>query len=170
MYANSVPWLREVQYRTYEPNSEFLTPSKGSWDKPPESRLQLPAIAIEIVPKREMRGYQLGGGQWVTTDVLFHCIAEDDITRNRLVDIVSLQSEKTIYMFDSNSVSSSGDFPLDYLGVANSGAMRYPDLIQNHFIRRLRFKSTSIQGMDMINSNLYGGIVKVAAEIIDTTI
>ena len=117
-----------------------------------------------------MRGYQLGGGQWITTDVLFHCIAEDDITRNRLVDIVSLQNEKTIYMFDSNSVSNNGDFPLDYLGVANSGAMRYPDLIQNHFLRRLRFKSTSIQGMDMINSNLYGGVVKVAAEVIDTTI
>tara|TARA_R110002020_G_scaffold103752_17_gene243196 strand:+ start:2139 stop:3119 length:981 start_codon:yes stop_codon:yes gene_type:complete len=170
VYANSVPWLREVQYRTYEPNSEFLSASKGPWDKPPEARLQLPAIAIEIVPRREMRGYQLGGGQWITTDVLFHCIAEDDITRNRLVDMISLQNEKTIYMFDSNSISSGGDFPIDHLGVVNSGAMRYPDLIQNHFLRRLRFKSTSIQGMDMINSNLYGGIVKLAAEVIDTTI
>jgi hypothetical protein len=170
VYANSVPWLREIQYRSYEPNSEFLSTTGGSWDKPPEMRLQMPAIAVEIVPKRKMTGYQIGGGQWIVTDVLFHCIAEDEMTRNKLVDIVSLQNDKTIYMFNSNAISSSGDFPLDHLGVPVSGAMRYPELISNHYSNRLRLKNSSVQGMEMINSNLYGGVVKLSTEVVDTKI
>jgi hypothetical protein len=56
------------------------------------------------------------------------------------------------------------------MGVPNSGAMRYPDLIENHFARRLRLTNSSIQGMDTINSNLYGGVVKLSAELIETRI
>ena len=110
VYANSVPWLREVQYRSYDINGEFLQAAKGDWDMPPEARLQLPAIAIEIVPRRTITGYQLGGGSYVDTDVLFHCLAEDEMTRNKLVDIVSLQNDKTFYAFNSNSIAASGAF------------------------------------------------------------
>ena len=45
VYANSVPWLREIQTSTLQPNSNFNEVSKGGWDIPPETRLQLPAIA-----------------------------------------------------------------------------------------------------------------------------
>ena len=170
VYANSVPWLRQIQYRTYEPNGEFLTAGKGAWDDNPEKRLQLPAIAIEVVPRRQMRGYQLGGGQWVQTDILFHCIAEDSITRNALVDMVSFQNDKTIHMFNSNSIADSGHFPLDYMGVPVSGAKMYPDLAKDHYSKDIRLQNASIQGMDMINNNLFGGIVKLTAEVIQTNI
>jgi hypothetical protein len=170
VYANSLPWLREVQYRTYEPSTGFLNATKGEWDTLPESRLQLPAIAIEIVPRRQMTGYQLGGGHWVSTDILFHCIAEDDVIRNKLVDIVSYQNDKTIEMYNSNTISASGDFPTDYMGVAVSGAKRYPDLINQHYSRHLRLKDATVQSMDMINSNLYGGVVKLTAEVVATNI
>ena len=92
----------------------------------------MPAIAVEVVPQRTFKGYQLGGGQWVYTDVLFHCIAEDEVTRNQLVDIVSLQNDKNIHLFDSNKINGSGDFPLDYRGVPVPSALRYPDLINAH--------------------------------------
>ena len=170
VYANSVPWLRDVQYRTYEPNGEFLSTGKGAWDTDPQQRLQLPAIAIEVVPRRQMQGYQLGGGQWVSTDILFHCMAEDSVTRNTLVDIVSFQNDKTIHMFNSNSIADSGDFPLDHIGVPVSGAKMYPDLVKNHYSKDIRLKNASIQGMDMLNNNLFGGIVKLTAEVIDTKI
>ena len=170
VYANSVPWLRQIQYRTYEPNGEFLTAGKGAWDDNPEKRLQLPAIAIEVVPRRQMRGYQLGGGQWVQTDILFHCIAEDSITRNALVDMVSFQNDKTIHMFNSNSIADSGHFPLDYIGSPFSKAKMYPDLAKDHYSKDIRLQNASIQGMDMINNNLFGGIVKLTAEVIQTNI
>ena len=170
VYANSVPWLKEVQYRSYEANGEFLQPAKGKWDVPPEARLQLPAIAIEIVPRRQIVGYQLGGGSFVNTDVLFHCLAEDEITRNKLVDIVSLQNDKTFYTYNSNFVAASGDFPIDYRGVPVSGALTFAELAHKHAGDSIWLKNSSVQGMEVINSNFYGGIVKLTAEVIKQTV
>lgn len=170
VYATAIPWLREIQYRTLDFPASFTLQDKGDFELPPEMRVQLPAIAIEIVPKRTMRGYQLGGGQFVETDVLFHCIAEDEFTRNKLVDIISLQNDKTIYMFDSNKIAQSGTFPLDYMGVPVSGALRYPELVNNYTKGSLRLKNSSVQGMELINSNFYAGIVRLTAESIEKLI
>ena len=170
VYANDVPWLKEVQTNTLQPTSNFFDTDKGMWDIPPESRLQLPAIAIEIVPARSFKGYQLGGGQWVYTDVLFHCIAEDVITRNKLVDVVSLQNDKNIYLFDSNKINDSGVFPLDYRGTPIPSALRYPDLLDNFNGGRLRLTKSSVQEMVMVNSNIFGGIVRMTTEGIKTNI
>jgi hypothetical protein len=164
LYANSLPWLREVQYKTLE------APITNEYSLPQEARVQLPAIAVEIVPRRNLKGYQLGGGQIVDTDVLFHCLAEDEFTRNKLVDIISLQSEKTIRMFNSNSIAQSGLFPLDYAGMPVSGALRYPDLINGFSRGKLFFKNSNVQSMNLINSNFYAGIVRLTAETIEATI
>lgn len=169
-YANNVPWLREVQYRSYDGNGEFFQSAKGGWDVPPEARLQLPAIAVEVVPRRTITGFQLGGGSYVNTDVLFHCIAEDELTRNKLVDIVSLQNEKTFYAFNSNLVAASGDFPIDYRGTPVSGALNFEELVLKHYGPDIRLKNSSVQGMDVINSNFYAGVVKLTAEVIKTNV
>jgi len=170
VYANNVPWLREIQYKTQQPGLNFSDKNNGVWSIPPESKLQLPAIAIEIVPNRSFKGYQLGGGQWVYSDVLFHCLAEDEITRNKLVDIVSLQNEKSIDMFNSNSINASGKMPLNYVGMPVSGALRYPDLVSQFLSYRLRFTKANIQEMQTMNSNFFGGIVRVTTEIIKLNI
>ena len=169
IYANSLPWLREIQYKSLDVPARFNTVNKGDYELPAEARVQLPAIAVEIVPRRTIRGYQLGGGQFVNTDVLFHCIAEDEFTRNTMVDIISLQEEKNILMFNSNLVASSGDFPLDYRGYPASGALRYPDLIYYYNRGGLRFKDSNVQSMQLINSHLYCGVVRLTAETIETT-
>lgn len=170
IYANNLPWLREIQYRTYEPSPSFVNIDKGEFALPAEMRVQLPAIAVEIVPRRTLRGYQLGGGQFVDTDILFHCLAENEATRNKLIDIISLQNDKTILMFNSNTIANSGDFPLDYAGIPVSGALRYPDLIQKYAFNRIRLKNANVQGMDLINTNFYAGIVRLTAEIINSKI
>lgn len=169
-YANAVPWLNEVQVKTLEPGNTFLQKDKGTFNIPPEARLQLPAIAIELVPSRTFKGYQLGGGQWVYTDVLFHCIAEDEYTRNKLVDIVSLQSDKNILLFDSNLINASGAFPVDYRGTPVSGALRYPDLVDKFNGGLLRITNVNVQEMKMINTNLFGGVVRITTEGIKSNI
>jgi len=170
VYSNAFPWLREIQYRTDSVSSNFLTQGRGEFDLPSEMRVQLPAIAVEIVPRRTMRGFQLGGGQFVYTDILFHCLAEDEMTRNKLVDIISFQNDKTIFMFDTDNIAESGNFPLDYKGVPVSGALRYPDLVNTYTGRRLRFQNSIVQGMELINSNFYAGIVRTTTEVINTSI
>lgn len=171
VYANNVPWLREVQKRTMQPTTNFLDVSDGGWDSPPESRLQLPAIAIEIVPQRTFKGYQLGGGQWVYSDVLFHCIAEDDFTRNLLLDIVSSQNDKNVFMFDSNKLDASGAFPIDPYGMPIPSALQYPELIDQFSDgARIRLTKATVQNMIMAQSDLYGGVVKMTAELIKSNI
>jgi len=163
-YAHSVPWIRELQRKTQQPNSTFHSDSAVEWSIPPNGNLQLPAIAVEIVPRRKFKPYGLGGGQWVYTDVLFHCIAENDGVRNKLMDIVSLQNDKVIELFDSNALSASGDFPLGNNGIVNSGAMRYPDLINNHYGGNIKLTNTYTQEMDEIKSNIYSAIVRSTTE------
>lgn len=162
IYSNAIPWLREIQYNSNEPGNSSKLPS--------EMVVQLPAIAVEIVPRRTMRGFQLGGGQFVYTDVLFHCLAEDEMTRNKLVDIISLQNDKSIFTFDSNRIADSGAFPLDYNGVPVSGALRYPELVDYYRGERLRFQNSIVQGMELINTNFYAGIVRTTVETIHTSI
>lgn len=170
VYANSLPWLAEIQYSSLNLGEDFNNINRGKYDVPTEARVQLPAIAIEIVPRRNMKGYQLGGGQYVATDVLFHCLAEDEYTRNKLVDIISLQNDKNIYMFDSNKIAKSGAFPLDYHGFPVSGALRYPDLVEIYYRGNLRLKNSSVQTMKLINSNFYAGIVRMTLETVETSI
>lgn len=170
MYANNVPWVREIQEKTLEPNASFLQREKGDWNIPPEARIQLPAIAIEIVPKRTFKGYQLGGGQWVYTDVIFHCIAEDEITRNKLLDIVSLQSDKNIILFDSNDINNNNDYPLDYRGVPTSGALMYPELMQEYGNCLLRLTKATVQEVVSIGSDVFAGTVRFTTELINDKI
>jgi len=170
VYAASLPWLREIQRDTAEPSDNFSEQDRGDYNAPAEARLQLPAIAIEVVPVRKFKGYQLGGGQWVYTDVLFHCIAEDEVTRNKLVDIVSLQNDKTIELFNSNTINSSGAFPLNVANTPVSGALRYPDLITTYPGGALRLTNMTVQKMDIMGGDLFGGIVRATTEGIKTNI
>lgn len=171
VYANNVPWLREVQKRTTQPTTNFLGVNEGSWDMPPESRLQLPAIAVEIVPQTRFKGFQLGGGQMVYKDVIFHCIAEDEYTRNQMIDIISSQNDKNIYVADSNMMDESGVFPLDQNGTPVPSALQYPELIDDYSRgARIRLTKASVQEMFMAQSDLFGGVVRMTAEFIKSNI
>ena len=168
LYASNLPYIREIQYRTMDKSSFFNDNDKGDYEIPAEMRIQLPAIAIEIVPSRTLRPVELGNvaQKFIQTDVLFHCLAEDAMTRNKLVDIVSLQADNIATMLDSDEIAASGAFPLDYQGIPVSGALRYPDLCSQYGQGGIRLLNPRVQGMDMLNSNLYGGIVRITTEVI----
>jgi hypothetical protein len=171
-YACNLPWIRQLQQNSNQPDVNFIDGKDSDVQIPPEAKVQLPAIAIEIVPSRKFKGYQLGGGQWVYTDVLFHCIAEDELTRNALVDMVSLQNDKTIHLFDTNKIHQDGGYPLDYNGSPVLNAKEYPQIVlsQDYYGGNLRLTNTQVQNMISINSNIYGGIVRMTTEGIKTNI
>ena len=133
-----------------------------------------------MVPRRTFKGYQLGGGQYVYTDVLFHVLAEDEYIRDKLIDAISLQNEKTIWMYDIDKVSTSGRYPLNHVGMLTdksvaSGALVYPDMVKTNEDGgyrdvRLHFDGMSVQDMRAINSSLYTGIVRARTEVILSSI
>ena len=177
--ANGAPWFREIQQRADRvESSHFSNTGSGDWSQLGQTRLQLPAIGIEIVPRRDFKPLQLGDlSQYVYTDVLFHVLAEEEFTRNKLIDAISLQSEKTIWMFDIDKIAESGRFPLDYRGMLSSksvasGALTYPNLVteSGYRDRRLRFESMTIQQMDTVNPSLHLGVVRGRTEVILSSI
>ncbi len=151
-YANSLDGMKSVQ------NGEEVLP--------PELTVRLPIIAIEVVNRGQMRGYELGGGQVIKTMVLFHCIATDEPTRNRMVDIVSYQNEKSIFTFDSVKIAKNGEFPLDYRGTPKAGALNFRDLVIKYPRYKLRFSNIQTSDMKMYANSLFGSTVKMDIELV----
>ena len=119
---------------------------------------------------RRFKGYQLGGGQWVYTDVLFHCVAEDENARNMLVDVVSLQNEKSVYSIDGDKLDREGKFPLDQGGTPKPSALLYPELIGGYNAGKFEMSNAKVEDMRMLTPDLFGGIVRFTTEGINPRI
>lgn len=164
--CNGMPWFKQIQKNSERvDNSQFLS-SSGDWSQLSQTRMQLPAIGVEVTNSRSFRGYQLGGGSYVYTDFLVHCVAEDAYMRDSLMDMVSYQNEKTFQMYDLNKIAESDDFPLDYRGVPVSGAMVFPDLAVAHPFKGVRVFDCKFDSVYSLSPDIFVGSVKCTAEII----
>ena len=132
---------------------------------PPELTVKLPLISIEVVNRNKMTGYELGGGQWIDTMVLFYCIARNEPIKNRMVDIVSYQNDKSIFTFNSMKIAQNGDFPLDQNGTPKDDALNFKELVAQYPRYKLRFSNVSTSSMTMKENNLFGGVVKMDVEL-----
>jgi len=155
IYANSLPWIREVSYKSLLNGQDNILP--------PEMTIKLPCIAVEVAG-RKSDPFALSGAQVLKTEVLFHCIAEDDYTRNHLLDIISYQNDSRLSLFDSNEVVKNNASPLSYYGYPNSGALRYPDLVSHYPLCEILIRETSVQSVNTVNSNIHIGVVKSTLE------
>ena len=164
--SDGLNWFREIQKRSERAESTNFENNSGSYATLADNRYQLPAIGIEVASSRKMKPYQLGGGQSVFTDFLFHCVAEDGYTRDNLLDIVSLQQLKNLKAFNLNTLAESGTFPLDYRGVPVSGAMTYPDLLSNYEGVHIRLEDVKLDSVYSISPDIHVGTVKFTAETI----
>lgn len=178
-------FFRQVQYRSERADGDFTLAGSGDWSQLAETRLQLPAVGIEVVKSRSLEPYALGGlTHFVSTDVLFHVLADDDYERDKLLDVISLQEEKVLDIFDSDRIARSGVLPLDYRGMVNTvdragntiSPKMYPELIQasgdggykygNIKGGSITFKNSRVQLSEAISPNLYHGVVRVSTEVI----
>jgi hypothetical protein len=155
IYANSLPWIREVSYDSLVKGGDSIFP--------PEMTIKLPAIAVEVA-NRKSTPFSLGGGQKINTDLIFHCIAEDDYTRNQMLDIISYQNDKILPLFDSNSIIKSGEAPLSYQGSPAPSALRYPDLVDKHPLCRVFLRNIRVEQAKTVNSNIHLGIARCTVE------
>ena len=170
-------FFREVQYRSERADEDFTLTGSGDWSQLADTRIQLPVIAIEVVKSRSLTPYALGAlDHYVNTDVLFHVLADDDHTRNKLMDVVSFQEDKTIDMFDSDMIGRNNAFPLDYRGMVNQNPKQYPKFIDASGDGGFKYLGTKGGSMtinkarvslsDAISPNLYHGVVRMNTEVI----
>lgn len=170
---NSDVWTN-IQYNSFNVESTSLTNSEtGDWTAiNSAARRQLPAIIIEGVPVGEGFPYELGNGSLkIRQDVMFYGIAEDRYTRNQLIDIIRLQQDKTIYMFNTDEVSKANVYPLSYDGSKNPTGLCYKDLVKDrgsggYRWRSLKFVRMRASEMQTVNPSLHMGAVRATVEIV----
>lgn len=166
--SDYIPWFRDIIPFSQRPDTSFL--SKADNESVGETRLHLPAIAVEIV-EGTYAPYQLGGGSYVMNDVIFHVLSHEGHEASRIAEILSNQVEKTIYAYDPDLLAESGTFPLDYRGALNSGAMVFPDLVKpasegGFRWGTIRFSDAIRQKTNVVNKNLVIKPVRMTLEIV----
>ncbi len=169
--ADNSPLWKEIQYGSLNvEDSHKSDKDKGEWTAIPAlRRQQLPAVIIEAVPRGTNEGWQLGSqAMEVARDVLFHIVADNRGMRNKLCDTIALEENQTIWLFDSDELVSSNDWPIDYRGAKNPSGLTYPNLIELHKWLRMRFDKTYLSQMESLNPNLHYGNVRVTTKTILT--
>ena len=151
-------------------DSFFTSTPGGGWTVGGQHRVQMPCVVIESIPKVSSKPYQLGDGSaWVKQDVACHVLAENSADRNKIVDILRGQFDCSIYLFNSNEISSDGAWPLDYRGMIVDSAQTYPALVDADTGYRwvnCRFTKTDAVSMQSFHSKLYEAQVNLTCEVV----
>lgn len=164
--VDGLNWFNQIHQESERSDSINFIDNSGEYSILADNRYQIPAIGVELTNTRRMKPFQLGGGQVVFTDFLFHCVAEDAYTRDNLVDIVCMQNEKVVNTYDLNKLSASGEFPIDYRGVPVSGAKLYPYLVDNYQGDQIRIVDSKFDSIYSLTPNIHIGTVKITTECI----
>lgn len=168
------PWFQELMFDSYKiDRTDYLISSSGQWGQLSSTRRTLPVVGIELVNRQGFKGYELGGGQYVYQDVIFYVMADNEDDKNQLVDILSMQNGKCIYMFNRGLLKESANYPydLDYRGVPVDSPLQYTQLVAptgdgGYRWRTAKFTNTKSDSMQAVNSWLYRGYVRTTCEII----
>jgi len=165
--AEGVPWFREVQ-RFSQDTSRVTQYGSGEWAQLGQTRVQLPTIAVEVIPPKKFVPYQLGGGQWVTNDVLYHVVTENEWECKNIMDQISYQNDRTIYLYDPNKMAASGVSVYDYRGSVTSvgrASGLYPSLVDNFRYKDCYIYDTTSSDPVEISSGLWMGTVRSKTDV-----
>ena len=166
--AEGVSWFRQIQSRSFRNESEFHVANSGGWAILGDSRVQLPALAIEVIPPRTLEGYQLGGGQWVNNEILFYVIAENHWECANIMDTVLYQNHKTIHLYDPTQVGMSGVSPFNYRNELRENAIPsglYPNLVDNFHWRKCWINNSRSNDITQLSPDLYIGSVRCSTQV-----
>jgi hypothetical protein len=163
-------WFKQVMFNSLRVDDpQFIQFGSGVWDVLAINRVQLPAVVVEIVPRRQMFGFELGGTTTIHQDILFHIFTENPYDRKTITDIISYQKDKTLPLFDKNLIAKANAFPLTSNGSIASGAKCFPDLVKptgqgGYYWKYGTFMQMGIQD-SISNPPLYQAVVRSTFEV-----
>lgn len=171
--AHTIPFLR-VNYNSHRPDIQDIYAASGEYDN--RFRVDLPCVAVNVPPKYKTKGYELGSGaRYSSNRIEITVLAESDYEATRIADVILDQPPKTTYLFDTNEIAASNDFPIDYRGMLASGAKSYPQLIETndnggYFWKRLYWKNGDLKNHQQLGENLFISTITIDTEIILTDV
>ena len=158
---------KELQELTYSPNPSLNQPSAGDYSISANHRAQMPCIIIEPASRTSAIPYQLGDySQYQSQDFLLHIFTENSVDKNRICDIIRLQKDQIISLYDINKVVNFGVQPLNYDGSANPKGLSYIGLLSDYYWNKTMFKDFSLTDMESKNKNIYWCIIRLTSETI----
>ena len=166
--AQGVPWFREIQQGSFRNEEGFQVSDSGNWVQLGQTRVQLPAIAVEVVPAKSLQPYQLGGGQWTNTDILFYVISENHWECTNLMDAILYQNDRTVHLFNPTAVAISGVLPFNYRNELNENAIPsglYPNMIDDFFYRRCWINQSRGNEITQLSPELYIGTTRCSTQV-----
>jgi hypothetical protein len=163
--ADNATWWKEMQFKSHRVDSDQLSSYELDWSILSEHRVQLPAIVIESIPNGTSASWELGSTSKIASrDIAFHIYTESTSDCRQLMDILSLQNERTIPLFDTVTIAENDAFPLDYRGelLANN---HYFNLVSLYPWKKCRMKDATITDVQTY-PNLCNAVVRTTIEII----
>jgi hypothetical protein len=166
--ANDAPWLSSLQYWSFRNNNPDVSQiSEGEWSIGGNHRIQLPAIVIESIPRSRSRPYEIGNTLlWIEQDIGFYVFAETKNDRNKILDILRLQQDLTLQLFDTNKLSQDDNYPLNYNGDLKNNPLMYPNIISQYPWKKCSIKNINLIELDSLTPNLHQGLCRATVEII----
>ena len=161
--SHGYPFFREIQNGSMRLDQNFFT-SSGDWAKLGDTRVQLPAVFIELADE-EFRPLQLGGGQWLETDFVFYVLAENKSVCNNIADAIAFQKERTLKIYNSNTVSKSGIYALNHDGNLINKSYTYPYLIDNYNYGGCFIKDANVSKATQLSLSLFISTVRYSTEV-----
>jgi hypothetical protein len=129
--SSNLVWWQQFQSDIANENIQF-DDNTGEYAIFNQNRIQLPSIVIETVPRGVSKPYQLGDKSLITEqDLILHVVADSPAHRNSILDIIRLQDDKVIWLYDTNIIIEKGVSPYNFNGSLNINKKSYDKLIMD---------------------------------------
>lgn len=127
--SSNLVWWKQFQFDIVNDMTQF-NQNTGEYAVFNQNRIQLPSVIIETVPKGTSRPYRLGDKSLVSQqDIMLHIVANSPSHRNSIVDIIRLQEDKVIWLYDTNKLVQDNVLPFNFDGSLNGGRINYDTLL-----------------------------------------
>lgn len=162
------PWFNLLQYSSFNTaNPDINRSEDGDWSIGSHQRIQMPCIIIDAVARSRSLPYEIGNNNLILEqDIICYVLAENKNDRNKMLDILRLQQDGFLFLFDTNKLAQDERYPLDHNGDIIDNYLNYPDIVQNYKWRKCWIKNVNLFEMDSIHPNLYQGAARLTTEII----
>lgn len=167
-YSADEPWFQTLQFHSMHVEDTNFLLGSGIWGVLATDRVQLPAVVIECGRRPQADGLQLGGGHIVRQHTIFNVLGERPDDVRKMMDIIAAQQDKTIFLFNLNTLADNNTFPLNSYGSKVTNALMYPDLVAEtggYRWRKAFFESMSQGAISQFTSMFYWGVVEASIEI-----
>ena len=92
-------------------------------------------------------------------------MADRDAIVSDILDTITFQNDRIIKMFDTNSISRSGAYPIDIAGNLLNKKYTYPYLLENYPSADCRIHNATISDITEISYSFYVGTARCSTQV-----